>query len=61
MLLFSVVARILSLDVGEKRTGVALSNPTGTIAQALKLYVASGSRSRDVGEYEVARVVVGLP
>jgi putative holliday junction resolvase len=60
--------RILSLDIGEKRIGVAVSNPGGTIAQGMRVYYTSGSRSKDLAEigdiireFEVARVVVGLP
>ena len=62
------MARILSLDVGEKRIGIALSDPSGTIAQGLRLYATTGSRPRDIAaigevvrEFEVSRVVVGLP
>jgi putative holliday junction resolvase len=62
------MSRILSLDIGEKRIGVAVSNPGGTIAQGVKVYYTSGSRTKDLGEigdvireFEVARVVVGLP
>ncbi len=63
-----MMARILSLDVGEKRIGIALSDPSGTIAQGLRLYATTGSRARDIAaigalvrEFEVSRVVVGLP
>jgi len=59
--------RILSLDIGERRIGFALSDPTCTIAQGLKLYVR-GSHSQDVAEvsnlvheYGVEKIVVGLP
>ena len=67
-MLLSMMARILSLDVGEKRIGIALSDQSGTIAQGLKLYATTGSRGRDIAaigelvrELGVARVVVGLP
>jgi putative holliday junction resolvase len=67
-MILSKMPRILSLDVGEKRIGIALSDPSGTIAQGLKVYQTSGSRKQDiaaikglVAEYEVSRVVVGLP
>jgi putative Holliday junction resolvase len=66
MLLSSV--RILSLDVGEKRIGVALSDSSRTIAQALKVINTSGSQARDIAEiktlvnmYDVSLIVVGLP
>ncbi len=60
--------RVLSLDVGEKRIGVALSDSSRTIAQALKVITTSGSQARDIAEiktlvnmYDVSLVVVGLP
>jgi putative Holliday junction resolvase len=61
------VARLLALDVGERRIGVAVSDPTGTVARPLTA-IARASRQTDfeaiaqlVGAYEVERVVVGLP
>jgi putative Holliday junction resolvase len=67
-MLLSMMARVLSLDVGEKRIGIALSDPSGTIAQGLRLYATTGSRTRDIAaigelvrELGVSRVVVGLP
>jgi len=67
-MLLSIMARILSLDVGEKRIGIALSDPSGTIAQALKVYSATGSRTKDIAEIgelvrqlDVSKLVVGLP
>ena len=58
----------MSLDVGEKRIGVAVSNPGGTIAQGVKVYSTSGSRAKDIAaivdmvrQFEVSLVVVGLP
>jgi putative holliday junction resolvase len=62
------MARILSLDVGEKRIGIAVSDPNGIIAQGVKVYSTSGSRTKDVAEInEVVReftpalIVIGLP
>ncbi len=59
--------RILGLDVGDKKIGVSLSDPTLLIAQGLKLY-RRGSLDEDleefrriVKEHEVAEIVVGLP
>ncbi len=67
-MLFSTMARVLSLDVGDKRIGIAVSDPSGTIAQGLRLYATTGSRTRDIAalgelvrELGVSRVVVGLP
>ncbi len=58
----------MSLDVGEKRIGIAVSDAGGRIAQGVKVYHTSGSRSKDIAEikalvrdYEASLVVVGLP
>jgi putative Holliday junction resolvase len=59
--------RVLGLDVGRRRIGVALSDPTGTIAQSLTVLPRTGLRSvlaevaRLVERYGVERIVVGLP
>ncbi|NPV70722.1 MAG: Holliday junction resolvase RuvX [Firmicutes bacterium] len=59
--------RILALDVGDRRTGVALSDPLGLTAQGLCVIEASGVRSLVeqaaalIREHEVSRVVVGVP
>jgi len=59
--------KVLALDYGRARTGVAVSDPTGTIARPL--CVVEGAATGDglarlaalIGEHEVDRVVVGLP
>ena len=59
--------RVLALDYGRARTGVAVSDPTGTIAQPLCVVeradgaVGLARLAALIGEHEVARVVVGLP
>jgi putative Holliday junction resolvase len=60
--------RIIALDYGERRIGVAVSDPTGTIATPLPtLERRTGKRppwpeiQRIVKEYEVEEAVVGLP
>ncbi|MCU0268156.1 MAG: Holliday junction resolvase RuvX [Acidimicrobiales bacterium] len=60
--------RVLGLDLGTKRVGVALSDPTGTIASPYEVLARSGSRAVDhrriaelVEEVGAERVVVGLP
>jgi putative holliday junction resolvase len=58
--------KVLALDYGRARTGVAVSDPTGTIARPLCVVEAA---DRDglarlaalIEEHEVERVVVGLP
>ncbi len=57
--------RTLALDVGEKRIGVAVSDPLGITAQGLDV-LAHDARIFDriselCREYDVAQVVVGLP
>ena len=39
--------RVLGLDLGAKRIGVAVSDRTGTIASPLSVLQRSGSRHRD--------------
>ena len=59
--------KVLALDYGRARTGVAVSDPTGTIARPL--CVVEEAATADglarlatlIGEHEVDRVVVGLP
>jgi putative Holliday junction resolvase len=59
--------RVLGLDVGERRVGIAISDPTGTVARPLQALVR-GSREEDfaaiaalVVEHDVGLVVVGRP
>lgn len=55
--------KVLALDYGRARTGVAVSDPSGTIARPVGV-VAGGNIPRIVElirEHEVERVVVGLP
>jgi putative Holliday junction resolvase len=59
--------RLLALDVGDVRIGVALSDETGTLASGLVTLRAAGPRKDAqavaalVREHAVAEVVVGLP
>ena len=59
--------KVLALDYGRARTGVAVSDPTGTIARPVGVVEQAGSeqglaRLRElIGEYEVERVIVGMP
>jgi len=60
--------RVLALDLGTKRIGVAISDPSGTIATPLTVVTRSGRLAEDhrriavlVAEEEAQRVVVGLP
>jgi putative Holliday junction resolvase len=59
--------RVLALDYGAARTGVAISDPTGTLATPVgvveRAATEDGLARLDaiVREHEVERVVVGLP
>jgi putative Holliday junction resolvase len=61
------VRRILGLDMGAKRIGLAVSDPLGITAQGLEVWVRRG-READLDhilkvarEYHVQQIVVGLP
>ncbi len=59
--------KVVALDYGSARTGVAVSDPTGTVARPLGVVERAGTDSglaelaRLVREEEAERVVVGLP
>ena len=59
--------RVLALDVGDKRVGVAISDLTQFLARSLKVIQRSSPENdcdtvaRLLEEYEVERVVVGYP
>jgi putative Holliday junction resolvase len=59
--------RRLGLDIGEKRVGVAVSDPSGRVATPLKVLEASALTGeavvlrRLVEDYAVDELVVGLP
>jgi putative Holliday junction resolvase len=59
--------RVIAVDPGTKRVGVAVSDPTGTIAQALTTVQAeprdtlAARLTRIAADQEAARIVVGLP
>jgi putative Holliday junction resolvase len=59
--------RVVALDYGAGRCGVAVSDPTGTLATPLAAVERPGSRRglnailAIVGEHEAVAVVVGLP
>ena len=59
--------KVMALDYGSARTGVAVSDPTGTLARPLGVVEQAAGESglaelaRLVCEQDVERVVVGLP
>ncbi len=61
------MSRILCLDYGERRTGVAISDETKTIAQSLTTIVHQNETelitavAQLVAKYEVDLIIIGLP
>jgi putative transcription antitermination factor YqgF len=59
--------KVLALDYGSARTGVAVSDPTGTVARPLGVVEKAGAEdglselARIARDEAVERVVVGLP
>jgi putative Holliday junction resolvase len=59
--------RILGLDVGSRRIGIAVSDPLGITAQGLETLQRQNKRTdqaaleRVIQEYQVKEIVVGLP
>lgn len=59
--------RVLGLDVGARRIGIAVSDPLGITAQGLETLHRKNKKhdlaylDRVVREYEVKEIVVGLP
>jgi putative holliday junction resolvase len=61
------VGRVVALDYGSARCGVAVSDPTGTLATPLEPVLKPATRrglarvAELVGELAAERVIVGLP
>ena len=61
------MGRILALDMGEKRVGLAISDPLGVIAQPLKTIQRQSNNQliselkKVIGENAVEKVVIGNP
>ncbi len=59
--------RLLALDVGDRRIGIAVSDPTGLLATPIEVYVRRGKVAdmehlcRMADEYGAQGFVVGLP
>ena len=57
--------RVIGIDLGDARVGVALSNPDRTLASPLEVIKRTGNLYRDIAkiveEWEANAVVVGLP
>src|SRR5690349_18886020 len=63
----SLPGRILSLDVGSKTIGLAVSDPLGVTAQGLETLRRKNKRTdfeqlrKIIAQYEVREIVVGYP
>jgi putative holliday junction resolvase len=62
------VGRVLAVDYGERRVGIAISDPTATIAQPLTVLTRRRGKRPPVGAvaelaatHEAVHLVVGLP
>lgn len=60
--------RVLAIDVGDKRIGVAVSDPLGITAQGLETYTRTGDTEKDAEhiaelakKYEPVRLLFGMP
>ena len=59
--------RILALDIGDRRIGVAVSDPTGLLARPLTIIarkdIASDVQTvcRLIGEHSAGKIIIGLP
>ncbi len=60
--------RLVAFDVGEKRIGIAVSDPLGITAQGIETYQRTGEPERDVSHlleianrYRPAKLVFGMP
>ena len=63
----TVASRILAIDYGEKRIGLAVSDPLGFTAQGLETLIHKDKKSffeslaKICKDYEVREIVIGLP
>ena len=60
--------RVLALDIGDKRIGVAVSDPLGITAQGLETYNRTGDLDKDTdylialaNQYRPVRLLFGMP
>jgi putative Holliday junction resolvase len=61
------VHRIMGLDIGDRRIGIAVSDPTQTLATPLKTIVRVDDESAVIeiaaliGQHDIGKLVIGLP
>ncbi len=67
MLIFFIMNRILALDLGDKRIGVAVSDTTATIAQPIGFIERKNQQEvinsikHYVNSYKIEKIVIGFP
>ena len=63
----AITGRVLGLDVGSRRIGMAVSDPLGITAQGIETLQRTNKRAdfeqlrRVIREYDVKEIVIGLP
>ena len=63
----TTIQRVLGIDYGEKRIGLAVSDPLGITAQGLETLERRGEEKdmralqRTIDEWQVGTIVIGLP
>lgn len=61
------MGRLLAIDYGEKRLGLAISDPNQIISKPLKTIILSDSQylynelEKIISEYEIQKLIIGLP
>ena len=59
--------RLLAIDYGEKRLGLAISDPNQIISKPLKTIILSDSQyiynelEKIISDYEIQKLIIGLP
>lgn len=61
------MGRLLAIDYGEKRLGLAISDPNQIISKPLKTIILSDSKyiynelEKIISDYEIQKLIIGLP
>ena len=61
------MGRLLAIDYGEKRLGLAISDPNQIISKPLKTIILSDSQyiynelEKIISDYEIQKLIIGLP
>ena len=61
------MGRLLAIDYGEKRLGLAISDPNQIISKPLKTIILTDSQyiynelEKIISDYEIQKLIIGLP